>query len=292
MAKLSYFNELRDYLKLDTSIRDEFLLELNNHIEDKRRDLIEAGLSDDEASIEAFRSLGSSRLIARQIYEVYSQGSWRQALAASLPHVLIAALFVLHLLPTVAGLITVSLLAIATVIYGWYHGKPSWLFPWLGVLLIPAIITGIMLLYLPSYWTWFAALVYIPLAVYVLLLVVRQTLKRDWLFISLMLMPVPLVLGWILAFSLGSEYFSNEKVYEAGSWIALSFAVLALTAVIFIRARQRWFKTFILIIPEILIITVVVLNSNSAISFWGWLFLSVLALALICGPAVIESKIK
>lgn len=273
-------------------MKDEFLLELSSHVEEKSRELIEAGLPDYEAKLEAFRALGSAKLIAKQIYEVYSQGTWKQALGAALPHVLIAALFALRLLPTVAGIITLAAMVTATVIYGWCHGKPNWLFPWLGVLLIPAIITGIMLIYLPSGWTWFAALTYIPLAAFVLVLIVRQTLKRDWLSISLMLLPVPLVLGWVLAFSLGNEYFDARHLYQAGTWIALSFAILALTVIIFTRVKQRWLKIWVLVIPEILVITVVVLSSNSTISFWGWLLLSLLALALILGPAFIEKKVK
>jgi hypothetical protein len=289
---MNYLGELREYLKLESSIKDGVLLELNGHLEDKSRDLVASGLSDEAARLEAIKSLGSSRLLAKQIYEVYSQGTWKQALCAALPHFLVAVLFALHLLPSLIWLACLLLLSMAAVIYGWCRGKPAWLFPWLGSLLSPAIITGIALIYLPNGWTWFAALTYIPLAVLVLIMVTKQTLKRDWLFISLMLLPVPIVLGWVLAFSLGNTYFNPQHIYESGLWIALSFVVLALTVVIFVRARQRWLKIWTLVIPEILIITVVVLNSQSNISFWGWLLLSLLALTLMFCPALIERKYR
>lgn len=288
---MNYLVELRQQLKLEASIKDNVLLELDSHLEDKCRDLVASGLTRDEAAKEAIRSLGPSGLLSKQIYEVYSQGTWKQALCAALPHFLVAALFALHLLPSLIWFGSLLLLLMVTVIYGWCHGKPTWLFPWLGSLLSPAIITGIALIYLPSGWTWFAALTYIPLAVLVLIMVTRQTLKRDWLFISLMLLPAPVVLGWVLAFSLGYGYLNTQHIYENGLWIALSFLVLALTVIIFVRARQRWLKIWTLIIPEMLIITVVVLNSHSNISFWGWLFLSLLALGLTFGPAVIEKKL-
>jgi hypothetical protein len=291
-VELSYLSELRDYLKLDPSVKDEFLLELSSHMEDRSRELMKAGLPDSEAKLQALKSLGPAKLIARQIYEVYSQGTWKQALGSALPHVLIALLFALRLLPTMAGLITVAALSMATVIYGWCHGKPAWLFPWLGVLLTPAIIVGIMLIYVPSGFMWFAALTYIPLAALVLIMVTKQTLKRDWLFISLMLLPVPLVLGWLLAFTLEAAYFNAEQVYRAGTWIGLSNAILALTVIVFMRVKQRWLKIWVLIAPEILVITIVVLNSGSSLRFWGWLLLSLLALALILGPAFLEKRAK
>jgi len=278
-------------MKLDPAVQDEFIHELDSHLEEKQAELKESGLTDDEAREQAYRSLGPAKLIARQIYEIYSQGSWKQAMVAALPHLIIALLFAFHLMLNVIWVIGASFLVIATVIYAWFHGKPTWVFPWLGCLLLPAIMTGTLLVYLPGGWTWFAAIMYIPLAVFVLILVIRQFLKRDWLFISLTLLPVPIVLGWILALSLSNKFLDVNHIYATASWIALSFAILALTVATFIRVRQRWLKVWILIVPETAVLAVVAL-STEYISWWGWLIISILAIGLIMGPAMLERGIK
>jgi hypothetical protein len=289
---LNYISELRSLLKLDPSVSDEFLREMNDHIEEKSAELRESGLSAEDARDKALREMGPASLIASQIYEVYSQGSWKQALSAALPHVLIAILFALHLMLDVRWIIALTLLVAGASVYGWSRGKPTWLFPWLGCLLLPAIMTGTLLIYLPSGWTWFAAITYIPLAAFVLILVIRQFLKRDWLFISLTLLPVPIALGWILAFSLSNKFLNLDHIYSTASWIALSFAILALTAATFVRVRRRWLKTVVLIIPEILVLSVVALYSGGYISFGGWLLICLMALGLILGPAFLERTLK
>lgn len=289
---MSYFSELREYLKLEPSIQDRVISEINTHVEDKSQELIDAGLDAEKARQEAIKALGPARILANQIYEVYAQGSWKQAICAALPHLLIAALFALHLLPSVIWLVLLIILSAITVLYGWFHGKPDWLFPWLGVLISPAIITGLALIYLPSGWMWFAALTYIPLVAFVLFMVTKQTLKKDWLFISLMLMPVPLVLGWIFAFCLGTEYFDTNQIYEYGLWIALTFLILALNVIIFVRARKRWQKIWTLIVLEMLVIAIIILTSRSSVSFWGWAILFILTIGLIFGPAILEKRLK
>ena len=176
---MGYFSDIKSSLKLDEEIKDEFLLELSTHVEDKCQELREKGLSQEEAEREALESLGSAKLITRQMYEVYSQGSWKQALFAALPHLLIAILFALHLMPDIIWTVVLCVLIIAAVVYGWRQGKPTWLFPWVGCLLLPAILTGIMLVYLPNGFIWFISATYIPLSLIVLIMVVKQTLKRD-----------------------------------------------------------------------------------------------------------------
>ena len=291
-ASVNYLDSLKNYLRIDSAVKDEFIHELRGHLEDKIRELRETGMSEEEASATAVKFLGSPRILAQQIYEVYSQGSWRETLFAVLPHFLTASLFVLRWWsnPIWLGIIVVGV--IATVIYGWCHGKPTWLFSWLGYLLIPVVAAGVMLLYLPGGWAWLAALVYVPLAIFILILVARQILKIDWLFVSLMLIPVPIVLGWIMVLSTSDAFLGGERVYEAASWIALSFAVLALSVATFIRVRQRWIKAGALLVCATMVLAVVALVSNNALSLWVWLFLSLLALSHLFVPALLERGIR
>jgi hypothetical protein len=291
-AKSSYTDSLKDCLRLEPTIENDVVRELNTHLEDKSHELIESGLSEEEASITAAKLFGSPRIVAKQMYEVYSQGSWRQALFAALPHLLVAALFALHCWQNTIWLLGIIIAVACSVIYGWCHGKPAWLFPWLGYCLSPVIAIGILLIYLPGSWAWLAAIAYIPLALLVIVPVTKQTIRKDWLFASLMLLPVPIVLGWMLALELEDKVMWYQQLHELASPIALSFVVLALTVATFIRIRQRRVKVGALLTLEMLILLMMALRDNSAINFGGWLLLGLLALILLLGPALLERKIR
>jgi hypothetical protein len=291
-TKLNYTDSLKDYLRLDPTIEGNVVRELNTHLEDKSHELIETGLSEEEATATAAKLLGSPRIVSKQMYEVYSQGSWRQALFAALPHLLVAALFAMHFWQNTFWLVGMLGAITGAVIYGWCHGKPAWLFPWLGYCLIPVIAVGILLIYLPGGWVWFAATAYVPLALLVIFSVTKQTIRKDWLFASLMLLPIPIVLGWMLALELEDKLIWQEQLFEFASLIALSFAVLALTVATFIRIRQRWAKVGALLTLEVLTLVMMGLGGKSAIGFGGWLILALLALLLLLGPALLERKIR
>ena len=291
-AKSSYTDSLKDYLRLEPTIENDVVRELHAHIEDKSHELIESGLPEEEATSTAAKLMGSPQIVARQIYEVYSQGSWRHTFFAALPHLLVAALFALHCWQNTLWLIGILIAVTCSVIYGWCHGKPAWLFPWLGYCLTPVISVGILLVYLPGSWTWFAAAAYVPLALVVIFAVTKQTIRKDWLFASLMLLPVPIVLGWVAVIELEGKLLWNEQLYEFAPIIALSFAVLALTVATFIRIRQRWAKVGALLILEMLILVIVGIGSKSTIDVGGWLLLVLLALLLLLGPAMLERKIR
>ncbi len=83
-------------------------------------------------------------------------------------------------------------------IYGWFHDQPTWLFPWLGYCLVPVVTAGILLMYLPGSWAWVAFLPYVILAFMLLGFIGKQMIKKDWLLVSLTILPVPIVIGWLL----------------------------------------------------------------------------------------------
>ncbi len=211
-----YLDSVRDNLRLDLSVEREVMSELETHIEDELQELKETGLSEEEAANTCVRLLGSAKLVTRQIYETHSQGTWRQALLASMPHLLFGLIFALNWWHGISWLLIMLSLVLSTAIYGWWHGKPAWLFPWMGYSLLPVVTAGIFLLYLPQGWSWVAILVYIPLALWLLYSVTVQTIKRDWLYSSLMLLPVPVIIGWFIAVGLEKRFpeFSLERLYD------------------------------------------------------------------------------
>ncbi len=277
MSSIShYLNRFKDCLHIDQTIRDGVAEELYTHLEEKTQELEENGLSREEAGKIAVQSLGSPELIAQQIYETHAQGSWKEALFSALPHLLVALLFTSYYWQNIiyASIILASTVGIA--IYGWHRGKPIWLFPWLGYYLMPVVITGILLLSLPQGWGWIAALIYIPLALFVFIHIVRQTARRDWLYASLMLAPMLVTFTWFSSLGTGNELLASDWVARLQTnalWIVISFIALAGATIAFIRLKARRYKILSLLIPPLIILLSVTLASRGNINSWGWLIL-------------------
>jgi len=289
-----YLNDVRDNLRLDLSDEREVINELETHIEDRLQEMKQAGLSEEEAADNCVKLLGSAKSVARQIYEAHSQGSWRQALFASMPHLLFALLFALNWWQGIGWLSIMLVLVLGTAIYGWWHGKPAWLFPWLGYSLLPVVAAGILLLYLPRGWSWLAIVIYIPLALWLVYSIIVQTIKRDWLYSSLMLFPIPIIIGWFLAVELNGRFpeSSVQRLHDFAPWIGLSFLALAAAVATFVRSRQRWLKIAILVISGLLTLTMVAYYADGRLSPTAFLVLILAMLGLFLSPALIERKIR
>ncbi len=289
-----YLNIVRDNLRLDPQSEREVINELETHIDDELQELKEAGLSEEEAANTCVRLLGSVKLVAHQIYEAHSQGTWRQALLASMPHLLFGLIFALNWWRGVSWLLLMLVLILSAAVYGWWRGKPTWLFPWLGYSLLPVVVAGLSLLYLPRGWSWLAILLYIPLAAWLVYAITVQTIKRDWLYSSLMLLPVPIIIGWFIAVHLEGRFpeFSVERLYDYAPRIGLSFLVLAAAVAAFIRLRKRWLRVAILIISGLLTLTLVAGYAWSQLGLHTFLVLILLMLSIFLIPALLERRIR
>jgi len=288
-----YLNRFKACLKIDQAIRDEVAEELYTHLEDKSQELEQSGLSREEANKIAVQSLGSPEIIAQQIYDTHAQGSWKEAFFSALPHFLVALLFGLYYWQNVVCLSIILALTVSIAIYGWHRGKPIWLFPWLGYYLMPVVVTGIVLLYLPQGWGWIAALIYIPLAFFAFIYIVRQTARRDWLYASLMLAPMPVIFSWFLSLCPGNEFLTNDiwmaRLQTKIPWIVISFIALAIATISFIRLKPRRYKIISLLIPPVAVLFSVTLTSWGNIDSWGWVIL-LFSLFAFATPVWIQAR--
>ncbi len=289
-----YLESIRCNSKLDRSEEREVISEIETHIEDRIRELTEAGLSEEEAIEACLGQMGSTKLVARQIYEAYSQGSWKQVLLASMPHLLFGALFVLNWWQHIGWLSVVLSLILGMTIYGWWHGRPTWVFSWLGYSLLPVLTVGLLLLYLPRGWSLLAIPVYIPLTLWWLFHIIIQTTKRDWLFSSLMLLPIPIIIGWFLAVSPGARFteHSLQRVCCFAPWIGLSFVALALTIAAFIRVRQRGLRIGLLIISGLLTLTLVVYYTSGRLNTLTFVGLILVMWGIFLVPPLLERWLR
>ncbi|MFC2032700.1 hypothetical protein ACFLUS_05025 [Chloroflexota bacterium] len=286
----NYLDIVRDNLRLDPSSESEVINELECHIEDRLQELKGASLSEEEATSTCEKLLGSAKMVAHQIYEAHSQGTWKQALLASTPYLL----FALNWWQGITWLPIMLILVLGTTIYGWFRGKPTWLFPWLGYTLVPVVTAGLLLLYLPEGWTWLAILIYIPLALWFICTITIQTIKRDWLFASLMLLPVSIIIAWVLAVDpLGKlPAYWLERINHLAPWIRLSFLALGLTVAAFVRLRQRWLRAALLIISGLLTLIMVTCYAEGRLNLPIFLALVAIMLGLLLIPAILERKIR
>jgi hypothetical protein len=287
----SYLSDIRENLRLDPASEQEIISELETHAEDRLMEMKEAGLSEEEAADECLGLLGSAKMVARQIYEAHSQGTWRQALLAALPHFFFALLCALKWwnigwLPVALGV------AIGIAVYGWCHGKPAWLFPWLGYSLLPVVITGLLLLYLPSGWAWVTILLYVPLVLLLLCYIAIRVINSDWLYSALMLLPIPSLVGWFVAAKMEDKFggFSLKQFNEFAPWIGLSFLVMAVTVTIFIRIRQRRLKLIVLSVSGVL--TLIIVAFAGTLKFPAMLALLLLTFAFLLVPAFLDHWIR
>ena len=287
-----YLNRFKASLKIDHTIRDGVAEELYTHLEDRTQELEEKGLSREEASKIAVQSLGSPELIAEQIYETHAQGSWKEAIFSALPHLLVALLFTSYYWRNIIYVSIILALIVGIAIYGWQRGKPIWLFPWLGYYLMPVVVSAILLLSLPQGWGWIAALIYIPLALFVFIHIVRQTARRDWLYASLMLAPMLVTFTWFSSLGRGNELLASDWIVRLQTnalWIVISFIALAAATIAFIRLKQRRYKIISLLTPPLVILFAVITASGGNICYWGWLLL-LFSLAAFAIPLWMQAR--
>ncbi len=290
----SYLESIRSGLRLGPAEEREVISELRTHIEDSLQELKETGLSEEQAAGACLRLLGSARMIARQIYEAHSQGTWQQALLAAMPHLLFGALFALNWWNHTFWLTVTLILISAAVGYGLWRSKPQWIFPWLGYSLLPVVIVGILLMHLPRTWFWVTIPLYFLIALWWLHNTVLQAMKRDWLLASLMLLPAPIIVGWVLAVEPDFTFdeFSSARVYHFAPFIALSFLALGLTIAAFIRLRQRWLRLATLMLSGPLILTMVAYYAQGRLSLYAFLILFLALGGLFAIPALLDRRIR
>ncbi len=254
-----YLETIRRDAKLEQFEESAVISELEAHIEDAVEGFVEAGYTREEAVQTCIKNMGGGKMISRLIYEAHSQGSWRQALLASAPHMVFGLLFALNWWQHPGWLTMVLLITLAFTAYGWIHGRPNWIFSWLGISLLPVLACGVALLYLPKIWSLAALLVYFPLAAWWLFRIVVETTKRDWIFASMALVPLPIIGGWFMAIvpDLSLSEATLERVSIYAPWIGLSFFTLALTIAVIIRLRQRSLRITMMVISGVATLSLV-----------------------------------
>ncbi len=289
-----YLDDVKSNLRLEPGDENEVISELATHIEDEVQELKKTGLPDEEAASTCVNLLGSAKSVAHLIYEAHSQGSWRQALMASLPHLLFGLIFILNWFQGIVPVLSLLVATLSVTVYGWWRHKTTWLFTWMGYAFLPVIAAGLSLIYLPRALAWIAIVVYLPLALWLMIRVVSQTMKKDWLHLSLMLLPLPMIISWFAIAELNGrlEGSALDKLAYYGPSIGASFLVLAFGVITFVRIRRRWLKVSVLFLTGAITLSLVSVYTSGDLSIVGLLLLMLLLGSIFLIPAWLDNGVR
>ncbi len=301
----TYLEKVRSHLYLRADVEKQLITELNSHLQQKIDDLTSQDCPQEEAVRQAIFSFGEAESVARLLYEACCKGSWADALKFSLPHLLAAVIFASAPFHKVPVLLPVFVLFILVSLAGWLHGKPDWLYSWVGYTLLPLFAGCFLLLPITgrfinalfgsgsfsSWGTLIAAIGYYILSACILLNVSLHAIKRDWLLASLMLAPLPIISCWLYHMQQAGGFFTGADIEQLNQPVAQALIVLAFTAAVFVRLRQRVLKAGVIV--TVLMISMMVVGQSlwGNIGFFGALGLSLFSLLVFIIPAVTNAAI-
>lgn len=303
-----YLDEVKSHLHLDPATEMQVMRELYDYFQEKISELQETGLSEKEATKAAIQCCGRTRVIARRMYEAYSKGSWKEAIIAFLPHFIIAVLFLTHLWlhPLVAPVAFAFIVGVT--LYEWWHSKSSWLYPWVGYSLSLLLIVGYSSRHIlvqtasfllwghgtfPSIWSLFLISALCLFAIWIILRTTIRVARRDWILASLMIVPLPIVGGWLLNLDqVGGLFQGSVKALQLpDTSMGLALITLGITSAAFIRLRQRVLKVGALVSIGSIAMAMIAHDLWGNQSFLGLLATSLFLLLLLLSPAYLEAKL-
>ena len=304
----NYLDDVRSHLHLDSLTERRVISELYTYFQERIDELQENGISEKDAAREAIRSFGRARAVARLMYEAHSKGSWTESLIACLPHLIIAGLFATHLWrhPVLAPIVFVSIVCVT--LFGWWNGKPNWLYSWIGFSLLPLLVLGyasrfvagqtVSFLFqgqgtLPGVLSLLPLFAFYFFSLWIIFRTTIRVIRRDWLLTSLMLVPLPIFGSWFFNIGQVGDLFrgSGLLLHQWDAPMALALGLLGITCAVFIRLRQRVLKVGALIAVSSISMTMVVHNFWGRFGLFGLLAASFAMLIFLLIPALAESKI-
>ncbi len=302
-----YLNDLGKQLHLEPQEREEILYELQAHIEDRARELVEAGEPSGEALAHALQDLGTSRRIASQFYEVHSRGSWYHTALAALPHILLALMFVLHLWTTPIWVALMLVIALVISVLGWSKGRPRWTYPWLGYCLVIPIVSWGLAMSAVGYGAWgvvtsgalplgipiyAASFAYLAFSLWIVIKVVSKVARRDWVMASLAVLPIPFLAYWFFYFyDRGALLQSTGQTLRAvDNSAAIVFLIVALATALFFRIGRRLVRVALLVITAPCMIVLAWLSYQGGPGYMAVFAFSAISLIVLLIPALFDLK--
>lgn len=259
----AYLDQVRTHLHLDPLTERRVISELATHFQEKLSDLRSGGLAEEEASREAIASFGQPKTIARLMYEAFGRGSWIDALIGCQPHLVVAALFATHLWRHPLLLSAAFLPITVVTLLAWRRGAANWLYSWTGYALLPLLIVTYFSVEpvartvsflvggsgAPApFWHLAGLATFFTFTLWLVVSATVRAAKRDWILVSLMLLPLPVLVVWIASVSRTDDFLAalmrglEARLSQWDGAMAFFCATLAAATALFMRVRRRSLK--------------------------------------------------
>lgn len=305
-----YLHSLAQRLHLEPGEEQDIILELEGHLEDKAAELESQGLDRDSALKLAVQEMGAPEPVASGMYTVHSPSVWRDAVLATIPHFMLAALFALHLWSHYF-LVTLVLIGIALVTWrNWRAGNPSkWSYSWMGYTLAAPALSWLLSLITLGYGGWtlvttgqlpfnvvlfFLLIGYVPFSMWIVFGVVRKVMRRDWLLASLTALPFPFLTSWVLFLDWQGGLWSDhaERMESSDTARACIFLALAVTTAVFLKIGPRMVRIGLLALTTAVLIIITAMSLTLSLSAVAVLLMIVASVVFLLSPAMLDSQLK
>jgi hypothetical protein len=128
-------------------------------------------------------------------------------------------------------------------------------------------------------------------AFWIVLAVLSRILKRDWLLVSYMLLPLPLLGIWITAIDgVGQVLFVlRVQVHQWDRNMVLALLLLGLCAALFMRLRQRISRVAMLLVIGMGSTMIAVWTVLGANNFFNLLLIAAIPISTVLIPAALQT---
>ncbi len=301
----SYLSNLARQIHLAPADKDDILREMEGHLEESTTEMEEAGLSPADARRRAAAHMGRTDAVASDLYAVHSRGNWRDILLATLPHLLLAALFALHLWTEILVLMVAMALFTFIAYRGWKNSGAKWTYSWLGYCLAAPTISWIMAFMALGYAGYtlltkgslpfgvpllLALIIYVPLSLWILAGVIMRLVKRDWLLASFTALPFPFLTSWILFLNWqGFLWSGSSRIQETDVDRVVVFLALAVTTAIFFKVGRRLVQIALLTLSTALMVVYTVVAIPLTFGILAVILVILSSVAFLFSPAILEA---
>ena len=271
--KSDFLGILSRHIRLQPGKKNEIVLEIEGHLEDKASDLEDRGVHREAAKRLALQQMGDPAVLARHIQEVHTSVGLKEVGLAVIPHFLLAGLVALGLCDSILA-VAATLAVIGGVAWlTWRQGSPSiWSHSWLGFTLAAPAIFLLMLVLGPgkslqsllgvsSHPVSFSLILlfwgYVGVTLWVMVRVVQRVAGHDWLLVAFSGIPVPVLTAWVLVAQwLDPSWKAPPELagLPGAHWILVFLSIAATTAA-FLKFGRRHLRVGHLLISAAVALT-------------------------------------
>ncbi len=271
--KADFVGVLSRNIRLQPGKKNEIILEIEGHLEDKASDLADRGVRREAAKRLALQQMGDPAVLAGHMQEVHTSVGLKEVGLAVIPHFLITGLVAFGLCDSILA-VALTLAVIAGVAWlTWRHGSPSiWSHSWLGFTLAAPAIFVLMLVLGPgkslqsllgiSSYPVSLSLIklfwgYVGVTLWVMVRVVYRVVGYDWLLVAFSGIPVSVLTAWVLVAQWLDPSWKAPLALAGlpgALWIMVFLSIAAITAA-FLKFGRRHLRVGHLLISTAVALT-------------------------------------